>query len=318
MKKADWFLITSLFFIVWLCDYASKQWALENITQMSTRGPIGFVLHKNPGIMLGAFSNLSPILRVVSLSTTGAFLIFIFSATQYLLPQRSLLLRSGMSVLLGGIIGNVTDRILHGPVTDFVFIRLGNWASPIFNLGDALQWVGYLMILYNIIFHSEQIWPSKEGRKQIWVIPKFQIKYIAILIAAGIGFSLISGVFSYTFLKLTLTSPAETSAALGTITNMSNNLANKKALQAFVITFSLISLFYAIILFIVGRSISHRTAGPIYAFEKYIKDLLAGTDRKLQLRTNDELLHLVELADRIKPYLLKKKPSGDSSANEHQ
>ena len=61
-------------------------------------------LHHNPGAMLGLFSDLPPVLRIVSLSTGGAFLVVIYALIQYLLPIKSLILRSGMSVLLLSLI----------------------------------------------------------------------------------------------------------------------------------------------------------------------------------------------------------------------
>jgi signal peptidase II len=295
MKKRDFSLIISLVLGAWVIDYITKLWAVKNILGLQMHGPVGFVLHRNPGAMLGTFAELPPLLRIVSLSTGGAFLIFIFMAIQYLLPKRSLILRSGMSILLGGIIGNVTDRILHGSVVDFIVFNFGKWLSPAFNIADAVQWVGYAMIVYTLIAQGEQIWPSKDERKKIWVIPKFQIKYIAVLIFIGIGFSLISGVFAYTFIKITIDDIAKAQAIF----------MEKKFLSPFLITYSVISFSFVIVLFIIGRIISHRTAGPIYAFEKYIEDLLDGKDRIFRVRAGDELPHLVEIGERLREHFLE-------------
>lgn len=271
-------------------------WALHQLQGLPVRfwGPFGLVLHRNPGAMLGTFSSLPPILRVVTLSTGGAFLIFIYSSIQYLLPKRSLLLRAGMSILLGGILGNVTDRINSGSVIDFLVVRTPFWMSPAFNIADALQWVGYLMIVYTLIVHGEQIWPSQDTRKNVWVIPKFQIKYIFVLISVGFGFAIISGVFAFTFLKITIDELALTQTFV----------MEKKFLEPFLITYSSISFAFIIVLFLIGRIVSHRTAGPIYAFELYVDDLLAGKDRKFKVRAGDELTHLEEIADRLREKIL--------------
>src|SRR6516164_3158834 len=114
MGKRDWALVISGVPATWLVDQVSKAWANANLSELKFFGPLGFVLHHNRGAILGTFSDLPPMLRVVSLSTGGAFLIFIYGAIQYLLPSRSMPLRSGMSLLLGGILGNVSDRIMHG------------------------------------------------------------------------------------------------------------------------------------------------------------------------------------------------------------
>ena len=112
MSKRDWLLVIGTVFFIWFMDIASKWWAVESIKGLNFYGPFGLVLHRNPGAMLGMFSDLPPLLRVVCLSTGGAFLVFIYGAIQYLIPQRSMILRVGMSILLGGILGNVTDRII--------------------------------------------------------------------------------------------------------------------------------------------------------------------------------------------------------------
>ena len=61
----------------------------------------------------------------------------------------------------------------------------------------------------------------------------------------------------------------------------------------------IISVAFCAILFTVGRVISHRIAGPLYAFERFLMDALEGKDVHLKLRTGDEFRHLEELANEI-------------------
>src|SRR5262245_45690468 len=133
MKKKDWLLVVGLVIATWALDQATKAWAVRTLTELRFYGPVGLVLHFNPGAIFGTFSHLPPILRVVSLSTGGAFLIFIYFAIQHLLPSRSLHLRIGMSLLLGGILGNITDRIVVGEVVDFVVLGSRELSTPAFN-----------------------------------------------------------------------------------------------------------------------------------------------------------------------------------------
>src|ERR1700674_4503179 len=57
----------------------------------------------------------------------------------YLVPSRnaSKLSLAGMALLLGGATGNVTDRIVHGAVTDFFEVLFGSYAYPAFNVADS-------------------------------------------------------------------------------------------------------------------------------------------------------------------------------------
>ena len=96
MRRIDWLLVIVPLFLTWGADRITKTWA-QTLTGAEFFGPIGFVLHLNSGAMLGLFSATPPVIRVVSLATGGAFLLFAFVIIQYLLPIKSLLLRAGMS-----------------------------------------------------------------------------------------------------------------------------------------------------------------------------------------------------------------------------
>src|SRR5688572_4101849 len=67
VNKKDWLLVINAVFIVWIADQLTKQWAMATISGLEFHGPLGFVLVRNPGAILGAFSHLPPLLRVVSL-----------------------------------------------------------------------------------------------------------------------------------------------------------------------------------------------------------------------------------------------------------
>ncbi len=239
--------------------------------------------------MLGLFSDLPAIIRVVCLSTGGAFLLFSFVIVQYLLPIKSLILRAGLSILLGGILGNVTDRIVWGYVVDFLVIGNEKVSTAVFNVADAVQWIAYFMICYSLIRESEILWPENNQRNSLWINPKYQIKYCLILIGAGLGFSVISGTFSYTFLKVALTD-----------WNTRASSSVNHLLMSFVLTFTIVSFIFSLMLLLLGRRLSHRTVGPVFAFEKFMDDLLKGKPRKLKLRSGDEFIHLEELANKIR------------------
>lgn len=295
MKKRDWFLVIALVLGAWLIDQLTKSWALHNLSDLRFYGPIGLVLHHNPGAILGTFADLPPILRVVSLSTGGAFLIFIYAAIQYLLPSRSMQLRSGMSLLLGGILGNVSDRILHGAVTDFFVIGSRQMSTPAFNFADAIQWVGYVLVVYGLVRDGSLFWPDSNVRKTVWVNPRFQLRFSLTLVAIGACFAVINGVFAYTFLKVTIDD-----LVVGPARMMENRF-----LVPFLQTYFVISVGFLVALFVLGRLLSHRMAGPLYGFENYLRDLIRGKDRRFRIRKGDEFKHLEDLADDLRPIIVE-------------
>ena len=296
MRKFDWLIVILPLFLTWGVDRITKMFA-ENIQGLNFYGPFGLVLHHNHGAMLGLFSDLPAVLRIVSLSTGGAFLLCAFAIIQYILPIKSLVLRSGMSILLGGILGNVTDRIIFGYVIDFLLLGTPDNPTPAFNLADVLQWVGYGMIVLALIREGDILWPADNTRKAYWVNLKFQLRYCFILMGVGMGFAVIAGVYTYTYLRVTIIE------LVG-----HNSKIIEQYLVPFVLTFMLVSFGFAVILFLVGRILSQRIAGPLYAFEKFLEDLAAGKPRRLRLRAKDEFRHLEELGERIMNEIVARYP----------
>ncbi len=288
MRKRDWiYFVVAPLFATWAIDQVTKSWA-SGLVEPIASGPFAFVLHFNSGVILGSFADLPPLLRIVSLSTGGMFLIFCFVILQYLIPPGLLTLRTGMSLLLGGILGNVTDRILYGHVIDFIIVRSNLQNTPVFNMADAIQWVGYLLVMFSLIRDGKRLWPDQNLRKSFFINPLYQLKYSFILASFAFCFSLLAGILSYTFLKVTVTE----------LTGM-NPVRAEHLLITFSTTFSLVSVAFCIICFLVGLVLSHRAAGPIYAFERFLEELYAGHTRGLKLRAGDEFLQLEKLAQKL-------------------
>lgn len=293
MKKREWILVFIPLLVVIFFDQITKQWA-SGLFKPMILGDLKFILHHNPGAMLGLFADLPPVLRVVSLSTGGGFLICTYGFIQYLLPIKSLMLRSGLSILLGGILGNVIDRIVYGHVIDFITFDFGSFHSPVFNVADALQWVGYAMIVYAVVKEGDLLWPENNLRKGGWINIKFQLKYCFLLLGVGLGIGLISAIFSYTYLRvsiLELVGP--------------NEIILNRFLGPFLITFASIIAASCLGLFTVGKLVSHRAAGPVYAFTKYIEDLMANKNRTFKLRAKDDFKELETLAEQLNQFLEK-------------
>ena len=53
----------------------------------------------------------------------------------------------GAAMIIGGAIGNVIDRLVHGHVVDFLLFYYHNWFYPAFNLADSFICVGAVCLL---------------------------------------------------------------------------------------------------------------------------------------------------------------------------
>lgn len=297
LSKVDWLILLGLVSLVCFLDQASKSWALAQVNTPYFNNFLSFSLQINPGLILGSFSEMPAMLRVVSISTTGAFVIFIYAFIQYLLPHRLMTLRIGLSILLGGILSNVLDRIKWGSVIDFISLDILKWKSLVFNLADAFQWFGYAFIIFSVIKNSEKLWPSSNNRKKIWINKSFQLRYILTFLIAGGGFAIISGVFSYTYLKIIIDENA-----LRAPSSEINNY-----LSSFILSYTILSFFFMFALLIIGEKLSHRIAGPIYSFERFLTEALNGSRKSFKTRAGDEFKQLEELSKKIDEFLNKER-----------
>ncbi|UOF93521.1 MAG: signal peptidase II [Bordetella sp.] len=62
-----------------------------------------------------------------------------------------------LSMILSGGIGNLTDRVIYGKVTDFILIHVKNFYFPIFNFADIFISLGALLLIIDEIFYPEKI-----------------------------------------------------------------------------------------------------------------------------------------------------------------
>ena len=287
MTRKDWIFVYLPLPILILLDWVTKSLALFYANEHE--GPFGpFYMIFNHGAMLGLFSDLPPTLRIVSLSTFGALIVGVYFLFQYLIPGLHLKLRIGLSILLGGILGNVIDRVRYGAVIDFIKINYGNYVSPIFNVADIVQWLGYFLIVYFFIREGQSLWPEKNSRKSFWINAPFQKRFSFFLAAIGLILTGIFVVFCYTYLRVTL---QELTAA--------NQQIVQKFVRPFVLLILCLGFGFSLLVYILGGVFSHRIAGPIYAFEKFLRETIKGNKVTFKVRKNDEFRHLEPLAVQI-------------------
>lgn len=64
--------------------------------------------------------------------------------------------RLGLALILGGAIGNLTDRIAMGSVTDFVDVFAGRFHWPAFNVADSALTIGLVVMVLSSFIHRKQ------------------------------------------------------------------------------------------------------------------------------------------------------------------
>jgi len=155
MKKWPWFLLSVL---VIAADQLSKLLAVKWLLpyHASAVAPFfNFTLAFNTG---AAFSFLSGAGNWHTWFFMGFS--FVVSLTLFFwimrLPQKARLQPLALSLILGGAIGNLIDRIHYGYVIDFIDIYYKNYHWPIFNIADSAISIGACLLMVDLLVNREK------------------------------------------------------------------------------------------------------------------------------------------------------------------
>lgn len=136
----------SLAILILVMDQWTKAWIRFHFSYGESRAVIdGFfnlVYVRNDGAAWNLLSGQSWLLITISL---GVLLFLAIKGRAELMRTRFTQILYGL--LLGGIAGNLVDRIRFGWVTDFLDFQFGSYHYPSFNLADAAICVGAILYI---------------------------------------------------------------------------------------------------------------------------------------------------------------------------
>jgi signal peptidase II len=136
-------------------DQVSKTWALHHVPALGGRhifGPVWLVLTFNSGAAFSLGRGVQPVVETVVI----VLVVWLLALSRRASRIATLPTAIGLGLLLGGAIGNLSDRVLrhhHGAVIDFVdALRVGthDW-WPVFNVADASIVVGVLTVVLSYV-----------------------------------------------------------------------------------------------------------------------------------------------------------------------
>jgi signal peptidase II len=144
-----WWLAGALCLAVVIVDQAVKAVIEDRIVlgeKVDVLGPLKLTLSHNEGVAFGLAGGSGAPLVVVTVAALGVVL-YLFSRN----PARPMMwIATGL--LAGGAVGNLSDRIRAGAVTDF--IELPHW--PPFNLADCAISVGVVLLVFIYLREAER------------------------------------------------------------------------------------------------------------------------------------------------------------------
>ena len=106
---------------------------------------------RNTGVAFGIFSSISSPAKSVLLSVFTACAAVVVVTFSVRTPARNRLLQIALSLVLGGALGNLYDRLAYGYVVDFLELYAGNYHWPSFNVADSAISIGVALLAIEII-----------------------------------------------------------------------------------------------------------------------------------------------------------------------
>jgi signal peptidase II len=135
VARPNWPLFAGLAAAILLVDQITKAIVTSALRPGEARPIVGEAIRivhgQNSGALFGLFKDNAAMFGLASLVVIG--LIVVYHARS----SGSLYLSVTLGLLLGGALGNVTDRLRLGYVVDFVDAGLGSWRWYTFNVADA-------------------------------------------------------------------------------------------------------------------------------------------------------------------------------------
>lgn len=150
-QKQKYISYLFLIFLILFSDQITKQIVKASISPYEVKEILPFlnlVYVENRGSAFGLFASMGKMF-FISFNLFAIFLLVIL----FLKDKEN---KHIYSLLIGGALGNLMDRVQYGYVIDFIDIFIGNFHWPAFNIADISLTIGIFLLLYKTIWSSRQ------------------------------------------------------------------------------------------------------------------------------------------------------------------
>ena len=149
---AHWAVFATVAALILVSDQLTKAWLAATLSPGEMLSVVGdlirLVFSQNSGALFGFFRDNAALFGIVSIGVVGLIVLYHARA------GRSLYLSVALGLLLGGALGNMTDRLRLGYVIDFVDLGIGGFRWYTFNVADAAISTAIVMLVAAAIFPS--------------------------------------------------------------------------------------------------------------------------------------------------------------------
>lgn len=144
-------IILSVFFFHWWARTTISQTVNLHETLTVISGFFSITHIRNPGAAFGIFSNLDSSFRLPLLLGTSFVALLLIGYLIIKGRRNHWTIKVGLSLLAGGALGNLCERLIYGEVVDYLDFYLGSYHWPAFNLADVFICFGIgFFILHNL------------------------------------------------------------------------------------------------------------------------------------------------------------------------
>ena len=147
--------IFALAALVFVLDQFTKwltlRYIIEGDEHVIIPGFFNLAHRVNTGAAWSMFTGRSVLLAVLAAGTLVAIFLW-----RHALGLRDRSTQVCFGLLCGGIVGNLTDRLAHGHVIDFIDLHFGSYIYPTFNVADSGICVGVVLYLILSLRNDDQ------------------------------------------------------------------------------------------------------------------------------------------------------------------
>ena len=158
----------SVAFIILLVDYLTK-WVvrvrLDPIQSVEIiPGYLRLSYWQNSGVAFGLFDAVASVWKPYILAALAVMAVVVIVVYGAHMPPERKLLRASLAIIIGGILGNLVDRIVRGYVIDFIDFHIyDTFHWPTFNVADSAITIGIALLLIDTV-KNPAVNPAGKGK----------------------------------------------------------------------------------------------------------------------------------------------------------
>ena len=145
---------------VFAADRLSKRMIETNLAPDTVKpvipGFFNLVRSENPGVAFGMFAEDSGRWHTPALVLFSIAAILVLAVMLWKIERLDRMSAVGLSLIFGGAVGNVYDRIRSGAVTDFLDFYVRSYHWYVFNLADSAICIGAGLLLLSMFLSRSQ------------------------------------------------------------------------------------------------------------------------------------------------------------------